>query len=89
MTDLLNGTPTLDDRPPVIVDDRILTSCAAVCARMDGWWTFAVGITLELRLQREKEPSMETPLTRNTVLMDRDLIRPRQQRRRDREAGRF
>src|SRR5262249_25977171 len=29
----------------VIVDDRILTSCAAVRARMDGWWTFAGGST--------------------------------------------
>src|ERR1700736_1684755 len=28
---------------PVIVDDRILTSCAVVRARMDGWWTVAVG----------------------------------------------
>ena len=28
-----------------IVDDRILTSCAAVRARMDGWWTFARGST--------------------------------------------
>jgi len=24
-----------------VVDDRILTSCAAVRARMDGWWTLA------------------------------------------------
>src|SRR5216683_1870815 len=28
---------------PSIVDDRILTSCAVVCARMDGWWTLAAG----------------------------------------------
>src|SRR4029434_1700782 len=28
-----------------IVDDRILTSCAAVRARMDGWGTFARGST--------------------------------------------
>src|SRR5262245_18296209 len=28
-----------------IVDDRILTSCAAIRARMDGWWTFARGST--------------------------------------------
>src|SRR5262245_66620779 len=28
-----------------IVDDVILTSCAAVRARMDGWWTFARGST--------------------------------------------
>jgi hypothetical protein len=48
MTDLLNGTPTLDDRDWTIVDDRILTSCAAVRARMDGWWTFAAGITLDV-----------------------------------------
>jgi hypothetical protein len=27
----------------VIVDDRILTSCAGVRARMDGWWTVAAG----------------------------------------------
>jgi hypothetical protein len=43
MTGSLNGTPTLDDPLSSIVDDRILTSCAAVCARMDGWWTLAAG----------------------------------------------
>src|SRR5262250_96107 len=26
-----------------LVDDRILTSCAAACARMDDWWTPAAG----------------------------------------------
>jgi hypothetical protein len=35
-----------------IVDDRILTSCAAVCARMDGWWTLAAGSALEARLEK-------------------------------------
>src|SRR5262249_43518964 len=35
------------------VDDRILTSCAAACARMDDWWTFAVGTTTILREKRE------------------------------------
>jgi hypothetical protein len=43
MTDSLNGPPTLDDQHHPVVDDRILTSCAAACARMDGWWTCAVG----------------------------------------------
>src|SRR5262249_4962388 len=35
------------------VDDRILTSCAAVYARMDGWWAFAVGTTAILREKGE------------------------------------
>jgi hypothetical protein len=48
MTDSLNETPTLDDHRFAIVDDRILTSCAAVRARMDGWWTFAGGTTTTL-----------------------------------------
>src|SRR5690242_9891373 len=39
-----------------IVDDRILTSCAAVRARMDGWWTLAVGTTVtNARLLLDKE----------------------------------
>src|SRR5260370_41460791 len=35
---------------PSIVDDRILTSCAVVCARMDGWWTLAAGTHTSHRL---------------------------------------
>ena len=55
-----------------IVDDRILTSCAAVRARMDGWWAFATGGNHAVRVFG-KEPTSEIPsaLTPNTVLMDR------------------
>src|SRR5262249_1420824 len=39
-----------------IVDDRILTSCAAVRARMDGWWSFARGsTTLHLCLSTRRD----------------------------------
>jgi hypothetical protein len=59
LTELLNGTPTLDDQAALIVDDRILTSCAAVRARMDGWWTFAVGNTFLITPSLHKgRPSM-------------------------------
>src|SRR4030095_13205377 len=39
------GTRAPMREPFRAVDDRILTSCAAVRARMDGWWTFARGST--------------------------------------------
>jgi hypothetical protein len=46
-------------RPPrrsaaSIVDDRILTSRAAMCARMDGWWTLPSGEKLLHDLSRKK-----------------------------------
>src|SRR5690242_13740573 len=58
---------------PSIVDDRILTSCAAVCARMDGWWTLAAGNPHVTRASSRKEELANgiAVLTPKPVLMDR------------------
>src|SRR5258708_21440437 len=58
---------------PSIVDDRILTSCAVVCARMDGWWTLAAGNPHVTRVSSRKEELADGlgVLTPKPVLMDR------------------
>ena len=58
---------------PSIVDDRILTSCAVVCARMDGWWTLAAGNPPVTRASSRKEELADglAVLTPKPVLMDR------------------
>ena len=58
---------------PSIVDDRILTSCAVVCARMDGWWTLAVGNHTSQAASSRKEECADgiAALTPKPVLMDR------------------
>src|SRR5262245_30906109 len=72
--------------PSVLVDDRILTSCAAACARMDGWWTSAAGRTCSSggkgsRVAIDRVDSED----RSHGWID-DLFRTEQQRRRDGEA---
>jgi hypothetical protein len=66
------------DAPPrrsasSIVDDRILTSCAVVCARMDGWWTLAAGNPHVTSVSPREEELADGPgvLTPKPVLMDR------------------
>src|SRR4029434_4078550 len=55
-----------------IVDDRILTSCAAMRARMDGWWTLPSWGQPLHKLSRKKGAAMsESVLTPKRVLMDR------------------
>src|SRR5262245_33392660 len=56
----------------VIVDDRILTSCAVACARMDGWWTVAAGTVAQRSVPIEEETvdRRRTALNRRPVLMD-------------------
>src|SRR5512143_297163 len=56
-----------------IVADRILTSCAVVCARMDGWWTLAAGNHTSQSASSRKEELADglAVLTPNPVLMDR------------------
>jgi len=58
---------------PSIVDDRILTSCAVVCARMDGWWTLAAGNPHVTSVSSRKEELADGlgVLTPKPVLMDR------------------
>src|SRR6266852_4882188 len=58
---------------PSIVDDRILTSCAVVCARMDGWWTLAAGNPHGTSVSSRKEELADGlgVLTPKPVLMDR------------------
>ena len=78
MTGSLNGTPPLDDQPSSIVDDRILTSCAVVCARMDGWWTLAAGNPHVTSVSSRKEELADGlgVLTPKPVLMDRSSWMP-------------
>jgi hypothetical protein len=58
---------------PSIVDDRILTSCAVVRARMDGWWTPAAGNPHVTSVSSRKEELADGlgVLTAKPVLMDR------------------
>src|SRR5229473_7565361 len=58
---------------PSIVDDRILMSCAVVCARMDGWWTLAAGNPHVTSVSSRKEELADGlgVLTPKPVLMDR------------------
>src|SRR6267378_8279923 len=58
---------------PSIVDERILTSCAVVGARMDGWWTLAAGNPHVTSVSPRKEELTDGlgVLTPKPVLMDR------------------
>src|SRR5678815_180023 len=64
-------------RPPStiessIADDRILTSCAVVCARMDGWWTLATGNPVTTAFSESDELADGiVALTSRPVLMER------------------
>jgi transposase len=59
-------------RGPSIVDDRILTSCAVVWARMDGWWTLVAGNHVTSASSRKEELADGIAvLTPKPVLMDR------------------
>src|SRR5258705_12125690 len=58
---------------PSIVDERILTSCAVVGARMDGWGTLAAGNPHVTSVAPRKEELTDGlgVLTPKPVLMDR------------------
>src|SRR5258705_8948227 len=81
MTGSLIETPTLGDR--TIVDDR--TRHHAPRARMDGWWTTAARTTLSPATSKPRG-QLKTALTNPPFSWIDHLIRPQQERRRDRQA---
>src|SRR5712671_5864053 len=82
MTGSLIETPTLGDR--TIADDR--TRHHAPRARMDGWWPAAARIALSSANLQTRGAQLRTALTGPPFSWIDHLIRPLEERRRDREA---
>src|SRR5689334_10553138 len=82
MTGSLIETPTLGDR--TIADDR--TRHHAPRARMDGWWTAAARIALSSSNLQTRGAQLRTVLTDPPFSWIDHLVRPLQERRRDRQA---